>query len=188
MEEQDLSIVSLLLNRWYSEKLDPAHRKIFINLWVDNVDSHLISACKLPSDDEFAEEIDHLVVICKKMTRFGALVNEKDLNGLTPLCHVMTWPDRFFQESYELSVFLLANGADVNETCNNGESILYYASHNPDLTMLLLHHGAAWDDLRSATHFNAFIRAASHRPDLNVIYFYLRDNLEGNLPVFPRDD
>ena len=185
-----MSIVKCLLDRWYLRKLSPWRREIYINLWVDrHLDSHLISACKLPFLLNFRHsEINQWVNICKKMIRFGAKINEKDLNGLTPLCHVMTWPDRFFQESYELSVFLLANGADVNETCNNGESILYYASHNPDLTMLLLHHGAAWDDLRSATHFNAFIRAASHRPDLNVIYFYLRDNLEGNLPVFPRDD
>lgn len=160
-----------------------------INLWVGrHLDSHLHSACKLPFRRNFRpSEIDQWVAICKTMTRLGAKINKKDHNGVTPLCHVMNWPDRFFQESCELCVFLLQNGADVNETCNDGESILHHASHNFALTKLLLHHGAAWDSLQNFNHRNESFRAVSHE-NLNVTHFCLRDKLGDNLSLFPHDD
>ncbi len=51
----------------------------------------------------------------------GALVNELDSQGWTPLAHAIEF------ENYQIVKLLLENGADVNSILYNGDTCLHYA-------------------------------------------------------------
>ncbi|KAM4687735.1 ankyrin repeat and SOCS box protein 10 isoform 2-T2 [Discoglossus pictus] len=78
--------------------------------------------------------------------RYGASVNKKDLNGLTPLCAACNQPQspQDIERYYQVCQNLIQNGANIRERDHDQQSPLHLAckNANPHVVDMLLDHGA----------------------------------------------